>query len=235
MKYFVSFIIASMLIPLTLFAQDDERGEIDAVGFFTVNGTLLSTQFYSTDELFTEADASVGYELGISYYLVNDVNYDQFFARFSLDFSRETTEAGVPINYGSTPVISKGNFSFLGLSIFGAYRFSPQNRFNPYLGGGIFSQVRVNSTDDAFRFVTEDGEEFPVFTTSDPNAPIKYRRKGPGAINFGLIAETGAFIWTGKKWITVGLGLNYAFFPRIAAAQKIGKMNLYAKIGYELF
>jgi hypothetical protein len=217
------------------FSQEEVRGDEDASGFFTVNGTLMSNQYNSTGEIFEDAKPQFAYEFGVAYYLTNEINYDMFFVRFSLDYAKEKTEAGTPINYQNIEVISKGDFSLLGLSMFGAYRFDPQSKINAYLGGGIFAQVRLNSDDDAFRFVTSTGEEFPIFVPDDVNAPIRYRRTGPDRIILGFIAETGSFIWLGKRWLTVGLGINYGFFPRVSASQSIGKSNLYLKLGYEIF
>ena len=232
-KILFTFLVG--LSSITSFAQDEVRGDEDASGFFTVNGTMLSTQYNSTGELFDGNNPQLGYGVGVSYYLTNEVNYDSFFVRFSVEYSQEKAEADNTINYQNIPVISKGDFPFLGTGIFGAYRFDPESKINAYLGGGLFTQFRLNSIDDALRFVTLDGEEFPVYQPDNIDAPMRYRRNGPKSVIVGFTAETGSFIWLGKHWLTMGLGINYGFFPKISSFEKIGKSNLYLKLGYELF
>lgn len=233
LKTFVTFLL--ILNTSNAIGQDEVRGDEDASGFFTVNGTLLSSQYNSTGELFDGNNPQLGYEIGVSYYLTNEVNYDTFFVRFSLEYSQEKAEAGNTINYQNIPVISKGDFPYLGTGIFGAYRFDPESNINAYLGGGLFTQFRLNNLDEAMRFVTPDGEEFPVYQPDNIDAPMRYRRDGPKSVIIGFTAETGSFIWLGKNWLTVGLGINYGFFPKISSYEKIGKSNLYLKLGYELF
>jgi len=221
---------------LTINTHGQESDDDEAlIGFFTVTGGVHSTQVNSTGELFDGDKSGIGYELGVYYYLTNEIEYDTFFFRVGLDYSQEKGESGNTILYQNIPVISKGNFKFLGLRLLGAYRFDPMSKINAYLGGGIFIQTRLNSTDDAFIFVTEDNEEFPVFTPDNSSAPIRYQGSGPDKIILGFTAEMGSFVHVGGRWLTIGLGINYGFFSKIFGAQKISKSNLYLKIGYELF
>lgn len=215
-------------------SQNYDRGDEEAVGFFVAQGGLLSTQFNSNGELYAGSNRTLGYQIGIAYYLTNEINYDEFFVRFALDYSQETAEAGEFISYQNIPVISKGDFPFLGLSIFGAYRFDPKSAINGYIGGGIFIQQRLNSVDDSFIFETADGEQFPIFQPDNFDAPLRFRRDGPTGTILGFNAEFGSFVWVGKRWLTIGLGIDYGFFPKISAKQKLSKSNLYLKLGYEI-
>ena len=226
------YIFTVIFLSITTgFSQQDD--DIQA-SFFAISGGLNASKYNSSERLFDDSKIGTGYNLALSHYLTPDFAYDTFFFRTSLSFISEKSEAGKTILYQNIPVISKADDKFIGIHLFGGYRFDPESKLDAYLGGGLFFQTRINDPDKALIFVTDTGEEFPIYT-EDPSAPLQFQNEAPGSV-LGIELESGSFFEIANNIATVGIGLRYGFFlSKNSESLSLDKTTFYFNFWYQLY
>jgi hypothetical protein len=230
----IYLIVIFFLSYNSVYSQTEEDYLNDQGSFLSLSGGINSTQYNSSDRLFNDSKAGIGYNFALSHYLIPDFAFDTFFFRTKLSFSSESSKSQETTLYQNTPVFTVADDKFLGLHLFAAYRFDPQAKLDAYIGGGIFGQTRVNDPDEALIFVTEDGEQFPVFS-NDPSAPRSFQSKAPSTV-LGVDLETGAFFTLANNIASVELGLRYGFFVSSnSESLSLDKTSLFLNLGYQLF
>ena len=226
--------VITMLLSILSFAQEENLDELKT-NFVSVGIGVNTTQINSSEGAFNDPSFDIGYDLGLHLHLFPDeYTFSNYFTRISVEFTAEKSAAQKPDLHRNRLVLSEGDLKLLGLQIFGAYRFNPKAKFNTYLGGGFFFQTTINNSDEAFTFVDEDGEVFPIYG-SDSSTPAIFRVGAPTSV-LGISAEFGGFFLAGSKRANVGLGLRYGFFlSRNSEALSLDKTSFYLKGAYELF
>ncbi len=171
--------------------------------------------------------------LGINYTLFPDYEWQSYFLRVGIEYNREQTEDNVPIKIANDNVTVKGEFNYINLNLFAAYKFDRESNIDAYPGGGGHFQYLFNSN-ESFLFVREDGSTFQVFNSGLPNIPFRYRTDSP-LFSVGLIIETGAYFSLGGKFAHLSFGfITSKFLKDNTANFNITKSTWYAKLAYQI-
>lgn len=227
-------LLSALFLATTLLkAQEEALEDRDYISFVSVFAGVNSTKYQSSDIL-ENSESGTGFNLGVNYTLFPDYEWQSYFLRVGIEYSREQTEDNVPRNYQNEPVTVKGEFDNLNLNLFIAYRFDRDAKIDAYIGGGGRLQYLLNSN-DSYLFIREDGSTFPVFQPENNMAPIRYHLDAQ-SINIGLILEAGAYFKLDSKFAHGSVGfLPSKFMGDNTGSFNLSKTTLYAKLGYQIF
>tara|TARA_R110002072_G_scaffold192257_2_gene349228 strand:+ start:782 stop:1486 length:705 start_codon:yes stop_codon:yes gene_type:complete len=234
MKKSFQFLFLALLISTSSFSQSVDA-DTDAKYFFSVVAGFNSVQLHSSGPIFEDTKFNSGYSIGLQFNLFPDYEFQQFYTRAAIYYSKERSENETPVVIQGEPVRAKGDFSFANIEAFIAYRFAKQATVDVYLGAGFLFQQKITKDDDAYRFIDTDGNEFPIFDRENLSLPLRFQSEGPKAA-LGPFAELGAFVPVGNKLLGISTGVQYSYFKTNSSAKlNFEKTTLYLRASYELF
>lgn len=222
-----------LLISSFINAQKEALEDRDYISFVSVFAGLNSTKYQSSDIL-SNSEFGTGFNVGFNYTLFPDYEWQSYFIRFGIEYSKEQTEDNVPRMYQQEIVTVSGDFNHLNASLFFAYRFNREAKIDTYIGAGGRAQYLLNAN-ESYTFIRENGTTFPVFQPDNPNAPVRYHGN-TSSLNLGLIIETGAYFILLDKFAHAGLGfITSKFMGDNGGSFSLRKSTWYFKFGYQIF